>query len=89
MMIRAKTILNWKLVPGIQANHQGRGTKTVPAAGGHCPPRERKKRRLRERVFAVEDEAAEKRDRLVETLEKRLQQKTESTPLVTIRCKVV
>lgn len=41
-MIRAKTILNWKLVPGIQANHQGRGTKTVPAAGGYCPPRTQK-----------------------------------------------
>lgn len=50
---------------------------------------ERKKRKLRERIFDIEDDIAEKRDRLVESLEKRLQQKTTVTPLFTIRWKVV
>jgi hypothetical protein len=36
---------------------------------------ERKKRILRERIFDIEDEFAEKRERLVESLEKRMQQK--------------
>lgn len=50
---------------------------------------ERKKRRLRERIFDIEDEIAEKRDRLVESLEKRMQQKTTVTPLFTIRWRVI
>jgi len=50
---------------------------------------ERKKRKLRERIFDVEDEIAEKRDRLVEGLEKRMQQKTTTTPLFTIGWRVI
>ena len=50
---------------------------------------ERKKRRLRERIFDIEDEIAEKRDRLVESLEKRMQQKTTVTPVFTIRWSVI
>lgn len=50
---------------------------------------ERKKRALRGRIFDIEDEIAEKRDRLVESLEKRMQQKTTVTPLFTIRWSVV
>lgn len=50
---------------------------------------ERKKRKLREKIFDIEDEIAEKRDRLVEALEKRLKQKTEATNLFTIRWRVV
>ncbi len=50
---------------------------------------ERKKRTLRERIFDVEDEIAEKRDLLVEGLEKRMQQKTTATPLFTIRWRVI
>ncbi len=50
---------------------------------------ERKKRTLREKIFAIEDEIAEKRNRLVEALEKRMQQKTTVTPLFTIRWSVV
>lgn len=50
---------------------------------------ERKKRTLRERIFDIEDEIAEKRDRLVESLEKRMQQKTTVTPLFTIRWSVI
>lgn len=46
---------------------------------------ERKKRTLRAHIFDLEDEIAEKRDRLVESLEKRMQQKTAITPLFTIR----
>lgn len=50
---------------------------------------ERRKRKLREKIFDIEDEIAEKRDRLVEALEKRMEQKTTSTPLFTIRWKVI
>ncbi len=50
---------------------------------------ERKKRRLRERIFDIEDEIAEKRDRLVESLEKRMQQKTTVTPVFTIQWRVI
>ncbi|MDA3896980.1 MAG: SNF2-related protein [Desulfobacteraceae bacterium] len=50
---------------------------------------ERRKRRLRERIFDIEDEIAEKRDQLVQALENRMQQKTTSTELFTIRWKVV
>ena len=50
---------------------------------------ERKKRKLREKIFDIEDEIAAKRDRLVDALEKRMRQKTTVTPLFTIRWKVV
>lgn len=49
---------------------------------------ERNKRRLREKIFDIEDEIAEKRDHLVESLEKRMQQKTIATPVFTIRWSV-
>ena len=50
---------------------------------------ERKKRSMRERIFDIEDEIAEKRDRLIDALEKRMQQKTTTTPIFTIRWKVI
>jgi exonuclease VII large subunit len=50
---------------------------------------ERKKRTLRERIFDVEDEIAQKRDRLVEALERHMQQKTTTETLFTIRWKVI
>lgn len=50
---------------------------------------ERKKRTLRERIFDIEDEIAEKRDLLVESLEKRMQQKATVTPVFTIRWSVI
>ncbi len=46
---------------------------------------EQKKRRQRQRIFAAEDEIEEKRDRLIDALEKRMQQRTEAEPLFTIR----
>ena len=46
---------------------------------------EQKKRRLRQRIFDVEDEIAAKRDRLIEALERRMRQKTEVQPLFTVR----
>lgn len=49
---------------------------------------ERKKRTLRERIFDIEDEITEKRDLLMESLEKRMQQKTTVTPVFTIRWRV-
>jgi hypothetical protein len=50
---------------------------------------ERNKRALRGRIFDIDDEIAEKRDRLVESLEKRLRQKTTVTPVFTIRWSVI
>lgn len=50
---------------------------------------EKSKRRQRQRLFEIEDEIAAKRDALVAALEKRMQQKTEITPLFTIRWAVV
>jgi hypothetical protein len=49
---------------------------------------EKKKRRQRQRIFDVEDEIMEKRDVLIDALEKRMQQKTSSKPLFTIRWKI-
>ena len=46
---------------------------------------EKKKRRQRQRIFDVEDEIMEKRDSLIDALEKRMQQRTESVPLFTVR----
>lgn len=50
---------------------------------------ERKKRSLREQLFDLEDEIAAKRERLVESLEKRLHQKTTVTAVFTIRWSVI
>lgn len=50
---------------------------------------EKKKRRQRQRIFEVEDEIMEKRDSLIDALEKRMQQKTDSIMLFTIRWNVV
>jgi superfamily II DNA or RNA helicase len=50
---------------------------------------DRKKRKLRSKIFDIEDEIAEKRDKLVESLEKRMRQKSTITPLFTIRWTVV
>ncbi len=49
---------------------------------------EKKKRRQRQRIFDVEDEIMEKRDALIDSLEKRMQQKTSSKPLFTIRWEI-
>ncbi len=46
---------------------------------------ERKKRRLRQEIFDIEDEILAKRDELIEKLEMRLKQKTYQEPLFTIR----
>jgi hypothetical protein len=50
---------------------------------------EKKKRRQRQRIFDVEDEIMEKRDRLIEALEKRMQQKTSREQLFTVRWQVI
>jgi hypothetical protein len=46
---------------------------------------EKKQRRLRQRIFDVEDEIAAKRDELIAALEKRLAQRTHTVRLFTIR----
>ena len=46
---------------------------------------EKQQRRLRERIFKVEDEIAEKRDELIGGLQRRMRQRTEVVPLFTIR----
>ena len=50
---------------------------------------EKKKRRQRQKIFEIEDEIMEKRDTLIEKLEKRMQQKTSVKDLFTIRWQVV
>lgn len=50
---------------------------------------EKKKRRQRQQIFDVEDEIMEKRDRLIDALEKRLAQKTAVEPLFTIQWQVI
>ena len=49
---------------------------------------EKKKRRQRQRIFDVEDEILEKRDSLIDALEKRMQQRTSSEPIFAIRWQV-
>lgn len=50
---------------------------------------EKQQRRQRQEIFKVEDEIMEKRDGLIDALEKRLAQTTASEPLFTIRWSVV
>ncbi|MBI2864364.1 MAG: hypothetical protein HYX94_07365 [Chloroflexi bacterium] len=50
---------------------------------------ENKKRRQRQRIFSLEDEIAEKRDTLIEALEKRMHQRTTNETLFSIRWAVV
>ena len=50
---------------------------------------EKKQRRQRQEIFDVEDEILEKRDELINALEKRLNQKTTTKELFTIRWQVV
>jgi predicted nucleic acid-binding Zn-ribbon protein len=49
---------------------------------------EKQQRRQRQEIFQVEDSIIEKRDALIETLERRLTQKTESERLFTIEWEV-
>ncbi len=50
---------------------------------------DKKKRRMREKIFATEDQIAEKRDKLIEALSQRLKQKTKVSALFTIHWKVI
>jgi superfamily II DNA/RNA helicase len=50
---------------------------------------ERKQRRQRQEIFEIEDQIAEKRDKLIDGLQRRMSQKTKTTPLFTIRWRVV
>lgn len=50
---------------------------------------ERQQRRQRQEIFTVEDEIMEKRDTLIDQLERRLAQRTETEVLFTIRWRVV
>jgi ERCC4-related helicase len=50
---------------------------------------ERQQRRQRQEIFSAEDEIMEKRDSLIDQLERRLSQRTEAESLFTIRWRVV
>ncbi len=50
---------------------------------------EKKQRKQRQQIFEVEDEIAERRDCLIDGLQRRMSQKTHSTHLFTIQWKVV
>ena len=73
-------------------NRQARQAATVQeqhTLQGKIREFETKKRRLRQRIFDVEDEITEKRDRLIDALEKRMQQRASSERIFTIRWSVV
>lgn len=50
---------------------------------------ERKQRRLRQEIFNTEDEIIAKRDELIETLQQRMQEKTETRTVFTLRWQLV
>jgi superfamily II DNA or RNA helicase len=50
---------------------------------------EKKQRQQRQQIFEVEDQIAEKRDKLIDGLQRRMSQKTTTNPLFTIRWRVV
>lgn len=50
---------------------------------------EKQQRRQRQEIFAVEDEIIEQRDQLIDSLQQRLQEKTETNTLFTLRWRVV
>lgn len=50
---------------------------------------EKKQRKQRQQIFEVEDQIAEKRDKLIDGLQKRMSQKTKITSLFTIQWRVV
>lgn len=50
---------------------------------------QKKKRRLRREIFDVEDEIAERREDLIDALERRMNQNVENTHLFTIRWRVI
>jgi superfamily II DNA/RNA helicase len=50
---------------------------------------EKKQRKQRQQIFEVEDQIAEKRDKLIDSLQKRMSQKTKNIPLFTIQWRVV
>lgn len=72
-------------------NRQARQAPTIDEQHqiqGKIREAERKQRRLRQQVFDVEDEILEKRNLLIEKLEKQMSQKTSQEGLFTIRWRV-
>jgi len=50
---------------------------------------EKKQRKQRQQIFEIEDQIGEKRDKLIDSLQRRMSQKTKTTPLFTIQWRVV
>jgi ERCC4-related helicase len=75
-----------------QLKRDGRKATTLQEQDGiqrELSELERKQRRLRQEIFAVEDEIIEKRDALIAALQQRLQEKTDTQTLFTLRWQVV
>jgi hypothetical protein len=75
-----------------QLKRDGRKATTLQEQDGiqrELSELERKQRRLRQEIFAVEDEIIEKRDALIASLQQRLQEKTETQTLFTLRWQLV
>lgn len=73
-------------------NRQARHATTVDEQHGlqeKIRGLEKKKRRQRQKIFDVEDEIMDKRDTLIDALERRMEQRTSVQPLFTIRWAVV
>ncbi len=72
--------------PGPVGDHARRAERTPAKADREL---EKKQRKQRQQIFEVEDQIAEKRDQLIDGLQRRMSQKTKSTPLFTIQWRVV
>lgn len=73
-------------------NREARQASTVDAQHelqARIRDMEKKKRRQRQKIFDIEDEIMEKRDSLIDALEKRMQQRTSTEPLFILRWEVV
>ncbi|MDR0576553.1 MAG: DEAD/DEAH box helicase family protein [Candidatus Accumulibacter sp.] len=74
-----------------QLKRDGRGAATLQEQDGiqrEIAELERKQRRLRQEIFTVEDEIIAKRDELIASLQQRLQEKTSTDTLFSIRWRV-
>jgi hypothetical protein len=75
-----------------QLKRDSRKAATLQEQGGiqkELSELERKQRKLRQEIFDVEDEIIAKRDGLIASLQQRLQEKTETETLFTLRWQVV
>ena len=84
-----KRLGGWQCWADIYDDHVIKTPKSRKEIQEKIKQAEKKQRRQRQEIFDVEDEILEKRDDLIDALEKRLNQKTTTEELFTIRWQVV